>query len=155
MEKHEITGSIPLLQALSQMPFLKFICNQCRKKFTCQGSVLNHQNQKSSTCWKTYSVLVDNETSSEAERLASPTPLTRQQTSLSPPMSPSLSMPLSLSMLLSLSMPPSSSMSTNVIEVDNVDNQVSKPVVSSQFYTKYFSGASKGFQARRYLYGPF
>jgi hypothetical protein len=36
-------------------------------------------------------------------------------------------------------------MPTNVMEVDDVDNQVSAPVVTSRFYTEYFPGASEVF----------
>ena len=43
-------------------------------------------------------------------------------------------------------------MSTNVMEVDNVDNQVSEPVVTSRFYIEYFSGASEVFgQGETYM----
>jgi hypothetical protein len=36
-------------------------------------------------------------------------------------------------------------MSTNVMEVDDADNQASEPVVTSQFYTEYFPGVSEVF----------
>ena len=114
---------------------LKFTCNRCGKKFVRQASVLNHQNQKSSNCWKVYSVMVDSKptsSSSKAEYSSPPTPFT-QPPSPPPPM------------LLSPPMPPSSPMSTHVIEVDDIDNQVSKLVVMSLSDTKCFLGASEVF----------
>jgi hypothetical protein len=43
------------------MPLELFLCNRCGKSFASEPSVQNHQNQRTSNCWKNYSILLQAE----------------------------------------------------------------------------------------------
>jgi hypothetical protein len=111
------------------------VCNRCGKAFATQASVLNHQNQRSSNCWKNYSLLVDvqleaSSSSAEARENA--------QLSMRSPQPPTpLPMPPS---------PPMSMMEANAMEIDNVGDQLPEQEATlPSFHTDFFPGASKVF----------
>lgn len=118
------------------------ICNRCGKRFASHASVLNHQKQLSSKCWKTYSLLLDlqqqpngdSETNTnDNEQPSSPA------LSPSPPTSPSESTstlpcpPLEVDM----DSPPLKPSSTPEVDME-IDDQ---PLPS--FHAEFFQGSSE------------
>jgi hypothetical protein len=125
----------------SAIPVHCMICNRCGKRFASQASVQKHQNQLSSNCWKTYSLLLDLQQQPQAHAETSqPSP------SLPPSPSESTSPPLEVDMD---SPPPTPSSLPEVdMEVVNDINELPQPEQEAAlppFHTEFFLGSSKVF----------
>jgi hypothetical protein len=115
-------------------------CNRCGKRFASQASVQNHQKQLSSKCWKTYSLLLDQQQNLnfKAQPLTSSPSLPSSPTESTPP-------PLEVDMD---SPPP---MPSSLPEVDmEIDNNYQPPqpeqeAVLPSFHTEFFPGSAKVF----------
>ena len=81
---------------LSDLLNTGMICNRCGKRFSSQASVLNHQAQLSSRCWKIYSLLLDQQQPNNKDcvqpspSVSPPPPLEAEIGSNSPPLTPPL-----------------------------------------------------------------
>jgi hypothetical protein len=120
------------------MPFGLSLCNRCGKRFASESSVQNHQNQRTSNCWKNYNILLQAEhallsSASESEDVQ---------------LLPSLPIPLS---------PPGSVMevnmmdtadamgSTDAVEMNGADEQYLDHDTIPLYHTELFPGSSESF----------
>jgi hypothetical protein len=116
------------------------ICKRCGKRFSSEASVLNHQRQLSSNCWKNYSLLLDlQQPHAEADLNLSKQPLSPSLSSSSPP-------PLEANMD---STPPTPLLLPEVdMEVIDDNDQPPQPEQEAglpSFNTEFFYGSSKVF----------
>jgi hypothetical protein len=128
------------------------ICPRCGKRFASQASVLNHQKQISSKCWKTYSLLLElqqqqpeGETNSAVNEQPMATPPSPRSQCGSPLEStpPQLEVDQDSSPLM-----PSETLLEVDMEIDDDNNQQAQPQGEApppSFHTEYFLGSAEVF----------
>lgn len=117
-------------------------CNRCGKKFASGASVQNHQNQLSSKCWKTYSLLLNLQRQPSVEiNLNEPPPSLPSFPSnpSTPPPGPH-----DLEADSNMESPPPTP-SFLVPEVDDIDDQLPHLEAAPSFHTELFLGSSEIF----------
>lgn len=117
-------------------------CNRCGKRFANKASVLNHQKQLSSACWKTYSRLL--ELQQPIDALSHTSPTSAPSPSISSQFAPSL---LEADSDMDFPEPTHFSPMDADMVIDNVgDRQSPKQEATLPLYhTEFFLGASKVF----------
>jgi hypothetical protein len=120
------------------MPLGLSLCNRCGKRFASEPSVQNHQNQRTSNCWKNYNILLQAE-----HALSSSVPESEDVQLLpSPPMplSPSGSV-VEVNMMDTVD----AMGSTDVVEMYGADEQYLDHDTIPLYYTELFPGSSESF----------
>jgi hypothetical protein len=132
------SGGIVLSQTINRhllttMSSVRVFCNRCGKGFVSQVSLLNHQNQHSSNCWKTYSIMLQAQQAEES--LSAPYTTISKSRSESPTQSPSCSHLHSPPALMS---PMSDPGMMDVTDNYSIDQETNPP----PFHTKVYPGAA-------------
>lgn len=116
------------------MPLGFFLCNRCGKSFASNPSVQNHQSQRTSNCWKNYSILL------QAESATSSNPDTNRNVHFLP----SMPTPLSPSASAMDAIDPMDAMDPmDVIEMDGANDPSNAEQNAMIPHTELFPGESE------------
>jgi hypothetical protein len=116
----------------------RMFCNRCGKRFASEASVQNHQKQLSSTCWKTYSLLLD-------LQQPSVTVETNVNVNVQPSTLPSLPSESPPPLEADMESPPLTPSSLPEVDMEINPGQPPQQEAVLPFHTEFFLGSSKVF----------
>jgi hypothetical protein len=122
------------------MSFGFSLCNHCGKRFVSEPLVQNHQNQRTSNCWKNYNILLQAEHALLSSASESKDVQLLPSTPLPLPLSPSGSV-MEVNMMDTVD----AMGSMDVVEMNGVDEQYLDHDTIPLYYTKFFPGSSESF----------